>query len=81
MLLKTKPIISMKKMTITLENFEGISESHGNQLVGGFSASFSTTKFESNLALADNNCKGGNCVEGCGGNSGCNTVTGCGNTK
>jgi len=67
----------MKKVTITLENFEGISESQGNQLVGGFSVSFSASKgSEFDMAVA-NNCNGGNCVTGCGGNSGCNTVANC----
>lgn len=70
----------MKKVTITFEDFEGLSKTQGDKLVGGFSASFSSPRYQSSFSGADNNCKGGNCVEGCGGNSGCNTVDGCGNT-
>ena len=66
-----------KKITLTLENFEGISESQGNQLVGGFSQSFSGQEAAFS-ASTTNNCSGGNCVSGCGTNSGCNTVAGCG---
>lgn len=68
----------MNKVTIMLEGFEGISETQGKKLVGGFSASFSAV---SKSAVADdaaaNNCRGGNCTTGCGGNTGCNTVANC----
>ena len=66
----------MKKVTITLESFEGISESQGNQLVGGFSQSFSGQ--EAAFSASTNNCQGGNCAANCGVNVGCNTVAGCG---
>ncbi len=66
----------MKKMTVMLEGFEGISEVHGKMLVGGFSVSFSSRESK-DLVMYANNCKGGNCVTGCGGNQGCNTVANC----
>ena len=68
-----------QKVTLTLENFEGISESQGNRLVGGFSQIFSGQ--ESPFSASEgttNNCASGNCVAGCGTNSGCNVVAGCG---
>jgi hypothetical protein len=68
----------MKKVTITLDDFERVSSSQGNVLVGGFSLSYTAPSIETNFAFADNNCKGGNCTQGCGGNTGCNTVDGCG---
>jgi hypothetical protein len=69
----------MKKVTVVFENFENLSKSQGDRLVGGFSASFNAPSFQSVFSGADNNCKGGNCVPACGGNSACNTVDGCGN--
>jgi len=66
-----------QKMTLAFDDFEGISESQGNQLVGGFSKSFSVQEIVLNEA-ASNNCKGGNCAVLCGSNVGCNAVAGCG---
>ncbi len=68
----------MKKLTLMLENFENISEGQGKKLVGGFSASFSIDLSGEYAAAASNNCKGGNCAEGCAGNTGCNVVASCG---
>lgn len=48
-------------------DFEEISETSSERLIGGFSASFSINK---NYGDADevgsNNCAGGNCASGCG---------------
>jgi len=68
-----------KKITITLENFEGISETQSNQLMGGFSQSFSGQDKIADT-LIGNNCQGGNCVEGCGSDNNvmCNNRVGCG---
>lgn len=68
----------MKKVTILFENFETISKIQGDKMVGGFSTTFHAQNVPSVFSGADNNCKGGNCVIGCGGNSSCNTVDGCG---
>ncbi len=65
------------KITLIFENFEKISESQENSLVGGFSKSFSNQN-EISFDQETNNCDGGNCVAGCGGNVKCNTVAGCG---
>lgn len=67
----------MKKVTIMLESFEGISESQGKKLVGGFSSSFSGSRSSMTDESMANNCRGGNCIVGCGGNSACNTVANC----
>jgi hypothetical protein len=67
----------MNKVTIMLESFEGISESQGKKLVGGFSASFTASRSSFTDESVANNCKGGNCVVACGGNSACNTVANC----
>jgi hypothetical protein len=71
-----------KKITITLEDFEGISETQSRQLIGGFSKSFSG-QVELSSTLVGNNCQGGNCVQGCGSdnNLACNYHVGCGTTK
>lgn len=59
--------------------FEQISSRQSDKLVGGFSKSFS-----GRAALADtvvgNNCQGGNCAHGCGGDNNviCNNRVGCG---
>ncbi|MDP1814041.1 MAG: hypothetical protein Q8K92_06290 [Leadbetterella sp.] len=69
------------QITFNLNDFESISETSENQLVGGFSASLS---FNPAMSFGDdnsNNCLGGNCVDGCGSGQnvrGCNTVSGCG---
>jgi hypothetical protein len=70
----------IQTITLTLADFEGISESQGNRLVGGFSKTFSVQEIAAN-ELASNNCKGGNCAILCGSNVGCNAVEGCGATK
>ncbi|MDP1814039.1 MAG: hypothetical protein Q8K92_06280 [Leadbetterella sp.] len=68
--------------SFNLSNFESISETSENQLVGGFSSSLS---FNLTMSYGDdnsNNCEGGNCAAGCGTGQNvksCNTVSGCGN--
>ena len=66
------------KITLTFEDYEKTSEPQEDYLVGGFSKSFSNQK-EIAFAEHTNNCDGGNCVSGCGGNGNysCNTATGC----
>ncbi|MDP1814042.1 MAG: hypothetical protein Q8K92_06295 [Leadbetterella sp.] len=69
------------QIAFNLNDFESISETSENQLVGGFSASLSF-----NLAMSygddnSNNCSAGNCVKGCGTGQNvdlCNTTPGCG---
>ena len=64
-----------------ISNFESISESSGNKLVGGFSTSF--TGGVDSLETISNNCEGGNCATRCGSgqNIGCNAVAVCGVVK
>ena len=62
-----------KKLSI---KFEPLSEDAEN-LLGGFSASLSSSAFEGGSGAA-NNCLGGNCVAGCGSGQEVNTVSGCG---
>ncbi|GEM_PF-1141901 len=66
-----------KKKTIIYENFEKISESQENNLVGGFSTSFSN-QAQVRFDIDTNNCKI-NCIPACRPeNSGCNTIASCG---
>jgi hypothetical protein len=71
-------IESTFKIFFQLSDFESLSESGENQLIGGFSNSISITTLQ---ALGDgNNCLGGNCTSGCGDGqniSKCNTSVGC----
>ncbi len=66
------------KVTLILENFEMISEPQENNLVGGFSKSFSIQNTIPEIDPPSNNCWSGNCAYACGGNVSCNTVAGCG---
>ena len=68
------------KISIDLSQFESISESSEQILVGGFSATFSVGAAAFTGDTGDNNCSGGNCKIGCGNgqNINCNTVAGCG---
>lgn len=71
---------TMLKINFNLADFEAISETAENQLVGGFSTSISVMA-GTPFAVEDNNCNGGNCVSGCGTGqnvSQCNTTPGCG---
>lgn len=68
------------KLTIMLEGFENISENE-KFVSGGFSKSYTFQVRETSVGYATDNCHGGNCVAGCGGNNGCNTVAGCGTIK
>jgi len=64
-------------MTLIFQNFEKISESQEQNLVGGFSKSFSN---QNGISFSEetNNCHGGNCASGCGPtNIGCNVTAGC----
>lgn len=67
------------KVLMDLTQFESISETSGQQLIGGFSATFSTTELVDDSG-GSNNCQGGNCKTGCGTgqNIQCNTVDNCG---
>jgi hypothetical protein len=65
----------MKKEKLLSIKFEPLSEEAEN-LLGGFSASLSTSSFDSGSEA--NNCAGGNCVAGCGSGQEVNTVPGCG---
>lgn len=73
--------MKLNKFGITLESFESLTENNVNQLVGGFSKSFSTVDISYNELLG-NNCHGMNCFAGCGSGGGqnqvCNTALGCG---
>jgi hypothetical protein len=62
-----------------LHKFESISETSGQKLIGGFSATFSVNELVDESG-GSNNCQGGNCKTGCGTgqNIQCNTVDGCG---
>jgi len=65
-------------LKFSISNYELISETNGQQLVGGFSSSFNYSVNE--LEAGANNCDGGNCRAECGTgqNIQCNTVAGCG---
>lgn len=72
--------MKLNKLRVTLESFEELTEKNANQLVGGFSKTFSDRNSSIAHALADN-CHGGNCTSGCGSGSNtgtCNTAMGCG---
>lgn len=66
-------------LTFNISNFEPVSENSINKLIGGFSTSLSARG--DSLEILSNNCHGGNCVKGCGTNTNCNTVAGCGVIK
>jgi len=68
------------KITVDLTQFESISSTSGERLIGGFSASFTTIPGGAVADVGSNNCQGGNCAIGCGGgqNFQCNTAVGCG---
>lgn len=69
------------KLKFNLSNFEPISESSENKLIGGFSPSISIEIKDHEFNT--NNCNGGNCVSGCGNGQNvqtCNTSMGCGKT-
>lgn len=71
---------TMLKINFKLADFEAITETAENQLLGGFSTSISVIAGIS-FAVEDNNCSGGNCTSGCGTGqnvSKCNTTIGCG---
>jgi len=67
--------------SFNFKDFEKISESHGEKLVGGFSQVVAQAMVEFDKDPGgSNNCDGGNCKAGCGNgqNIQCNTVAGCG---
>ena len=68
------------RVKIDFTQFESISQSSGERLIGGFSTSFSIGAAGFEGDVEGNNCEGGNCVDGCGNgqNNKCNTVAGCG---
>lgn len=73
--------MKLDKLRITLSSFETLTENNANELVGGFSKSFSDQSSVLANTLA-NNCYGGNCTQGCGSGQNtqlCNTYFGCGN--
>ncbi|MDN3548783.1 hypothetical protein [Mucilaginibacter aquaedulcis] len=65
----------MKKLKLSFDNFEVLTESADGKLVSGFSDAFFGDALmqlggsgNNNNALGcTNNCNGGNCVSGCGG--------------
>lgn len=70
----------MQKINInSVAEFEQISSFQTGKIVGGFSRSFSVSGTVAN-DLVGNNCHGGNCAHGCGGDNNvyCNTTVGCG---
>ncbi|MEE4000515.1 hypothetical protein V1T75_09195 [Tenacibaculum sp. FZY0031] len=68
------------RLSLSVSNFEPISENTENKLIGGFSQSISSSIRRENPSA--NNCEGQNCASGCTGgdpqNTKCNTVTNCG---
>ncbi len=72
----------LKNKFFSLQDFEIVSEPQGAQLLGGFSKSFSIRIQVEEAAFA-NNCRGGNCIQGCGGDNNviCNNKVGCGGAQ
>ncbi|MDN3548782.1 hypothetical protein [Mucilaginibacter aquaedulcis] len=64
----------MKKLKLSFDNFEILSENSEGKLVSGFSDAFfgdALMQFgggsNNNNVSCTNNCAGGNCISGCGG--------------